>query len=817
MNNMQNLYLQLLANKISNMSIDFDDINKLKELISSDSEYYKNTILMDIVTFGISPLELPIILDEFLTRITAKYGRTKHIEEPFIPWLHLIKDNITWNYWNTYKESLLNNGGFSGEAIKSLDESTFEILSLLFNPKDITTTKTNRRGLVVGNVQSGKTANYIGLVAKSLDVGFKTVFIITGVHEVLRTQTYNRIVSELGTAGIRYYTSEDDDFRGLQSKLKTDLDSSEDKHIFIVKKNTKVLRNINDFLSNNHIDKIASPMMFIDDEADNASINTKDIEDPTRTNAGIREILARFMQKAYVGYTATPYANVFIQKEITHSSYEDDLFPKDFIVALPINTQYCGLDTYRGTESTTLYKILEKENELDQLFLSIEMFLLSTAIRYARKDIDHNSMLIHISSRILAHKETVDVVKEYIDKLKNELYNPNKSLFLRLKQLFHNEYQQKSKLLKPDLCDKWEIIEKEISKVLLLIEVIMVNSEGDNLVYNEIPKTYIIIGGSKLSRGLTLEGLTISFFDRNSKQFDTLMQMGRWFGYKKKFIDVCRVIADEAVIKNFDNIGESDQYLRDEIELIRNKNITPKDYAVKVLGHYNLLPTSRNKMKTVYKFGGLSGKTRETLKFNEFSNISIINKYLEDISITKLPLTFKDNLLWLDVEFESIRKFMKIYNFHPEESNMNLDVILKYIEQFHKDSKFNVALRLPENAQGRKEEIFGKTLNFANRQCKSQAIMKRFLGPNDEIVDLDYIYRNDPEYSILKSKVLKSENDSTSKSFKEFKLKYRVNPLLVLLPTTIEILEINKKFETVGFGISFPEIINEVTNLYINY
>lgn len=814
-------YKDMAINALESFIIDLkiDNINaeKLKSLLDIESEFYKEKIINTIKLFNINEDELPILLDELTSNILSKHGKVHTIEEPFIPWFDQIQNTVEWKYWNIYKKALENKGNFSSDTIASLDESTYKILSMLFNPLDTSISKSNRRGLVVGNVQSGKTANYIGLVAKSMDIGFKTIFIITGVHEVLRTQTYTRIVKELGTNGIHYYTSQDDDFKGIQSRFIANLDSSEDRHIFIIKKNTKVLENINKFLSINHVDKIISPMLFIDDEADNASINTKESEDPTTTNRHIRDILNRFHKKSYIGYTATPYANVFIDKDITHKNYEDDLFPKDFIVALPISNQYCGIDTYKGTESTTLYQIIEEDHELEKFYSSIDMFVLSTAIRNSRKDFDHNSMLIHISSRIAAHKEIVGVVYDYLDKLKNEIYDPNKSLYIRLRQLYVNEYLLKTKLIKPDFHDIWENIESEIENVLLSIEVKMINSDGDNLDYNDTLKTYIIIGGSKLSRGLTLEGLTISFFDRKSKQFDTLMQMGRWFGYKKRYIDVCRVISQKETLEHFDAIGESDKYLRDEIELMRSSNITPKDYAVKVLGHYNLLPTSRKKMNTIYKFGGLSGKTRETLRFKEESNIISINNYLVDLTSRTQYITNDDNLLWLNVDFSEIKQFFKIYNFHHDESNMNKDLILKYIQQFHSESLFNIALRLPKNARGEIETIFENKIHFSSRTCLNEAMLKRFLGPNDEIVDLDYIYKNNNEYFENKSNSLKSENDSTSIRFKEFKLKYRENPLLVLLPATIEIENKNLKFNTVGFGISFPEIINEVTNLYINY
>ena len=805
-NNAINLEYSYLSGKYSN----------LEELYLNENEMIMSELKSDFVRFkhlGITYEEYLEIFKRFFEKIVSK-GTA--LDEGYLPWLEGVKNKTNWKYWNNYKLSL-ESKGWSKKIVLSIDEESDKILDRTFNTlqKDIVV---NKRGLVIGKVQSGKTAIYMGVVSKALDTGFKVIIILTGIHEILRRQTFTRIQEEIGTEGIHYHTSDETDFRSMHAKIANDLEKSNDKHLFIIKKNSSVLKNLIYFLKKNKDKELYdSRAIIIDDEADNASINTKQDEDPTITNKSIRKLLNCFAAKAYIGYTATPYANVFIEKDVIHKSLEDDIFPKDFIITLPISEDYCGSNKFfpKDHKKNPLFNLFENDETL-VLFSAIQKFILSTSIRRSRGIInEHNTMLIHDSFRIADHASLCDTVEGMVTNLSGMLYNPNNSLVNILKSLYFDEYVEVSKLYSKN--DKWEKIQQEIKNVISSIEVVMINSIGQELYYpDDETKTYIAIGGNKLSRGLTLEGLTISVFSRNSKQYDTLMQMGRWFGYRSAYLDLCRIIVPTDVYEKFEEINLADDDLYDDIEMLNSvEGMTPKDFALKVRAAYNMLPTSKSKMGKSISFAGLSGKTRATLRFGNKDNILITEKFIEELGgFSKFhESTNGDCYIKQNISSSVIIEYIKKYNFHPQESNFDKNLILSYLEKFHEDEDFNLVV---VNQKGNTEEIkiADKLFKPVIRTVSTPWRLKRLLAPSIELMDLDYIYRNNAAYQNDKNAVTNLENDSIS--FKNLKMKYRNVLTFYLIFTKLIDDDSNKSKISVGIGISFKTINRKITDYYYN-
>ncbi|SHH56727.1 Z1 domain-containing protein [Sporobacter termitidis DSM 10068] len=615
-------------------------------------------------------------------------------------WWAEQKSQNQLGHWSRWIRYLIKAKNWSPAVIDSLDKTTDKILDAVDDPKR-SSLLSDRRGLVLGYVQSGKTAHYTGLINKALDAGFQLVIVLAGMHDSLRIQTQTRLDEEVlgfetsidvllknGMVGkrigvgelsyppelkLRTYTTRDPkgDFNKARANKIEDLEGR--PSVFIVKKNATVLKNLYQFfrtgnLTKDHLSRqgkavIANiSMLMIDDEADQASVNTKAISDedgnilpdyePSRVNAEIRRIYNLFSNKAYVGYTATPYANIFIHDEASTEEYGSELFPKDFILSLPKPSNYIGPAEFFGlnrNDGQTMNLI--REVQYDPLFVpakvkkghvperlpetlvdAMEAFLISCSIRLARKQEDaHMSMLIHAARFTDIHYEIKDLVVRKIQDIKNRLRYENKtdlnSFANRLKILWENDFIETSLYMRDNFYDlagdcqmpDWPITLDGIIKVLDKLEVLAVNGiSDDELQYRDFSQGRIVIavGGDKLSRGLTLEGLTTSYFLRSSTFYDTLMQMGRWFGYRPGYLDLCRLYTTHTLSEWFEHIAVATEELRSELFDMDQRGSTPKDYGLKVQTHSELFIAAKNKMQAAYEMqDDYSNSVSETTKF----------------------------------------------------------------------------------------------------------------------------------------------------------------------------------------------------------
>ena len=662
------------------------------------------------------------------------------------PWLHTKRENIDWHYWSRYK-SLLFQKHLSPNVVNKIDIVTDTILDLLQDPN--TEGSWQRKGLVVGHVQSGKTANYIGLISKAFDSGYKVVIVMAGLLNSLRKQTQERI--DEGIIGLNSAKKLDDvriqdklvgvgkidisDFPVTITTVDSDFNRSYAKSnqhaleqyskpvIFIVKKNVGIIKNLIEWMQSNNFNLKKYPLLLIDDEADYASINTKKIElDPTMTNFKIRELIALFPKSAYIGYTATPFANIFINPD-TEKEMMEDLFPENFIQSLDPPSNYFGGERIyldNDLDAVILIKdyddIIPISHKIDDhpevipesLKKSIRNYILVCSIRILRGDgSKHNSMLVNVS-RFTGIQSTIKVlIHDYLsgarDSIKTHYALSQKealqnTIIKQLKILFDNEYNVEF---------NWFEIQQKLNSAVSKIEIIEVNGSSDaekDIDYSKdnYPdgRSIIAVGGISLSRGVTLEGLSISYFLRNSMAYDTLMQMGRWFGYRTGYEDLCRIYMTSESKGYYKHITEVTEELRQELKNMSNLKMTPRDFGLKVRNHpESLIVTARNKMrsaKTIVRSFDWSGQDIQTSRL--YSTKDIVDENISTAS--KLYKSLKENeqidsslrtkhKLWKKVNLYYVIRFLEGFKNHPESQATDTDPVLNYIKEIAKNVTFD--------------------------------------------------------------------------------------------------------------------------------
>ena len=619
---------------------------------------------------------------EYREKITHILGDIIYDDYELRKWYfnEAIEDNYFWERYYRYLKEL---GSIDDKSINLLHEKTLpDIMNCLYNPKEEFDGKRLKRGLIIGDVQSGKTATYSGLICKAADAGYKVVILLAGITESLRQQTQERIDEGIvgytirkvdkqiceGRVGVgkdnkqrraSSFTTCVKDFVKGSNLISTTLSEHNSLVLFVVKKNVSVLTKLHDWLKNQNMNirtnSINHPMLLIDDEADNASINTKkDNTDPTKTNAIIRKICNLFQTANYIGFTATPFANVFIDPDSVDSMKNADLFPEHFIYTLPTPSSYIGADKifYKDKEyyrnlryitdieepdytsdeyrednkenidklnaGTFYYRHRKEWNGIlpDSLKESIYCYYLANVVRDLRGHVAKpRSMLINMSRFV----KVQSVIKEYVDEIQDNFIrtikynfdedgskNVHLSLFQELKQLWDKHFNNVTDINFADIVKKKNLlgavydIEREIPKM----NIIVVNgNSASKLDYKSNPSLRVIaIGGLALSRGLTLEGLLVSYFYRNTATFDVLMQMGRWFGYRPHYDDLFQIWTSQASVTWYREIATAAAELKADIKKMFEQHLTPKDFGIKVRDYCDELQiTANNKMRTAYE------------------------------------------------------------------------------------------------------------------------------------------------------------------------------------------------------------------------
>lgn len=569
--------------------------------------------------------------------------------------------------WNRYK-SYLNEKDFSLKAIDDIDQYTQAIITNCSNPKE---TSVDSKGLVVGYVQSGKTANFIGLLSRAVDAGYKLIIVLTGTKEKLRRQTQKRITKDLCSFNrdeIVIKTGKNVDFKIPSEHPENILHSNMNMtSLFIMKKNGRILQNFINWIKyadtstkKNPIEtsselRAQCPALIIDDEADEASINVSRTDERSTIYRRITEILDVFPRSAFVGYTATPFANVLID----HQSFDRrNLYPKNFIITLKKPDGYFGSEEFFGRRRTSkelfedpelediepldLYRrILPHEIPLlkprlnrdvpnfiprpnKSLRRSLAYFILSTAAKISRLGKKgHTTMFVHTHVRILMQERTLVLIDSLLKNLKRKFSHESFLLKKYLETIWIEETKRVFRKKDEDEVIYSELY-KNINYVLENISLSIANTsrlgdriqikpekkeeELDNVVYvspldyekemeEENGKIFIVVGGNVLSRGLTLEGLTVSYFLRTTTMYDTLLQMGRWFGFRPGYSDLPRIWTTSGLYENFYELSLVEEIIRDDIQKYKIPDIDPISFKVRIPLIPGLQVTSRLKKK----------------------------------------------------------------------------------------------------------------------------------------------------------------------------------------------------------------------------
>lgn len=655
--------------------------------------------------------------------------------EGFKSWLTEDRNNdISWDYSERYFKHLSNTGR-SAKVVEETRDSSLSILKKMADPKS--KTAIYNKGLVVGAVQSGKTGNFNAVINRAIDSGYVLIIVLSGIMEDLRSQTQKRIETDvvgegrnaetnaIGTKGVgkiirfgnmgnsltnqvKSITSPTSDF----SRALLDADFSlNDTNILVCKKNVSVLKNLiiwlHDYLEEGK-EKHGIPLLIIDDEADNASLNNigaKGREYASKTNGHIRAILELFHIKSYLGYTATPFANVLQDRnEYPENDWEikykfrgedvekqlkrvDNIFPDDFIELLDPPSNYLGAkqifetitpienatdenekiplvappvvdsiadfpprvykdDPSVGIENITRdewserfgyggyqdfdtwseYRKETRASKKDDLFPkklpeslkdAIKCFVLSLAIRESRiphmekSDLfqPHNTMLVHISRFTFWQNTTSSLIEKYLGTIVSLINNDNPSsentIYAELEKTWYRYYAHIVEHIKEYLPNGYEdefmtpivydSIKSLLPEAIKGIEVKAINSfTKEKLDYpRNTPKKIIAIGGNRLSRGFTLEGLTINYFTRVTNYSDALLQMGRWFGYRPGYLDCCKIFTTQDSLDKFNSTTKCIEELEAEFVKMEEKGKDPASFVLRVKKHPGTLKITR--------------------------------------------------------------------------------------------------------------------------------------------------------------------------------------------------------------------------------
>ncbi|MFN7042530.1 MAG: Z1 domain-containing protein [Acidovorax temperans] len=750
-----------------------------------------------------------------------------------------------WRYWPRYRDMLERK--MSATAVDAVDKSTDHILGLMEDPGR--SGPWDRRGLVVGHVQSGKTANYTGLICKAADAGYKIIVILAGMHNNLRSQTQIRL--EEGFLG--YETSATGDIvkligvgaNGRDFEIKPncatnrtntgDFNTKIAKHLaispeqrpwlFVVKKNKVVLERLLKWIRGHVADATDAhgkrfvsnlPLLLIDDEADHASVDTgeqligadgKPDEDhePKVINSRIRKILNTFAKKAYVGYTATPFANIFIHRQNETPEEGPDIFPQSFIITLAAPSNYVGparvfgLQTPEGRSGLPLTRVFQDHASEDgrdgwmppkhqkdhspvhlgqdvlppSLREAIQSFVLACAAREVRgQGAEHSSMLVHVTRFTLVQKEVHRQVEDFVHKMKLRITRgiDHEALLKDLRTLWDSDFVPTTETIVYKLTDSeekpsvlpWSEILVKLPDVLSDIDVRMVNGKAkDALDYAEKGQKglkVIAIGGDKLARGLTLEGLCTSYFVRTTKMYDTLMQMGRWFGYRPGYIDLCRLYTTAELIEWFGHIADASEELREEFDAMAESGATPKDYGLRVQSHPVLLVTSPLKMRTAKNLQlSFSGDLLETVSMHNDGkildqNLDTTNKLIaacgapSEIDPKRMRGAQEqqwEGFVWNDVQANHIADFFDSFITHPKARKVNSALLRDFVRSMaatNELTSWTVAL-LGGGSGGKHTFTGGLTVAMSKRSADKDITDRyaigRLLSPRDEALDLD--------------------------------------------------------------------------------
>ena len=827
-----------------------------------------------------------------------------------------------------YKEQLIDES--KGSIIEQLDADTYKILDSCFDPR-VLDRQWDRRGLVYGHVQSGKTANYVGLINRAFDAGYQIVIVLTGITEDLRIQTQSRIDAGVvgRSEGINIGIGNNENFKRLErieqaTSIKLDLKKKDDwrdnnldtskKSIWVIKKNKTVLENLILWLDKQRINQesekiIRCPFLIIDDEADNASIQSLskkefdlwetgqdlsqiNFEDLTveqeeilfkakeavikAINRNIRAALSLMGNKTFVAYTATPYSVISGRTEDTEREViirdkkfiideNNDLFPEHFIIPIKAGDKYLGIERIFTTDSYKKIPVVVDLNKMSKDFgenidvdfptkrgenysfinipksleHSIIHFIITIIIRKYRSHKDYNTLLIHTSHLTKNADYVANKISEYIVKLSNNILineegyleyfnNVLKEIKLNSKNPLFKEYFGVKDLKFPEKIDKKEILDiingndlhivsyhSSNDAYLLHKEHILNYKLKDSQTGNKKYRNYIVIGGNRLSRGLTLEGLTTSYFVRSSTRQDSLYQMGRWFGYRSGYEDLIRIYMPTDQILWFEGVYKLEMDLRKDFEENNNDDskIMPRDAIIKLAYHTTEEVSKKfpsicdpNKLRhTKSQLMSFSGPTKTNkIIFNKEIQLRNFNR-VKDFILTiskdpksnlfdngKIPQIVKNNNInYENIDYTHVTKLLSEYEAHKS-IQVDIDSLTNFINENKKElnswsvvlvQKFGDALELPN--VNFELEFYNK--NNVLQTQKITGLRRKWDEPDNDKSDMrtisQFLDRNSKDNSF--DIIDENNTDEFENNHAQANVKYRnlkKKPILIVYP-----------------------------------
>lgn len=713
-------------------------------------------------------------------------------------------------HWPSLRNYLLNEKGWSESAVRSIHVSSNEIVSVLGDPGRETFSV---KGLVVGYVQSGKTANMTGVIAKAVDAGYNLIVVLGGLTNKLRAQTQTRIendVVERHRDHWTLYTTSEDQGDFIMPYNQRLISPGREAQLIVMKKETSRLAQLLKTIQKTPPNiRRRFHALIIDDECDQASVNTQTnrFESMSRTNQSIRELLAALPAVSYVGYTATPFANVFINPNVDPNKL-DDLYPSDFITSLPKPEGYFGirevfgdfdadaddqnadgLNIFRNVPADEIRKLLPaSESNADafrpEITESLEdallWFILSCAERLRRgQENSHMTMLVHTSSRVIQHAAMAEAVGEWLEDNADDLRLGEGTAWDRAHQVWEREIGlvdtvEASIPISPDA------LLNEIDEVLKRLELVVENNPSDTrLDYSSEPKIYVVVGGTILSRGLTLEGLSVSFFLRNSTQYDSLLQMGRWFGFRSGYEDLPRLWTSAGLIEKFRSLARIEDEIRQEFEIYAKEGVTPLDVAVKVRKIPGMAITAASKMRSAVRASvSLSGRHIQTIRFDHRDesraelNWTATSELFGNIVAAGIGLNERG--FYEGVPSTIIQRFMKQYRISDAHYDLSHEMVARYIDKLDNSMSWNVSLHQTRDGEPSEREL--GPVGLVRMVQRSKLTFVRDGWDNDSYADIKALMSR-ADITVDATDPVESIG---TKSWAYLKSKRPSNPLLVI-------------------------------------
>ena len=896
--------------------------NVLKIKLNSQKKSYTHSEIVEnarnvaVALFGVEEKE---IIDYVVTKYEENHPNIC-VHEPDV----LLKDE-TYGKWFERKKEILQHGLIDGYLKRyenylrreDFDESVIEqmeldcekILKQCANPEmTMDVNERKKRGLVVGDVQSGKTANYLALINMACDYGYKTIVLLAGMTDSLRQQTQSRvdegfigaISDSIGNTDIAYIgvgeegdtkqhyaiplTNNENDFVKFVKKNYNFTSGDFIKPVvLVVKKNASVLQQLGDWLNPSKHNINYENILIIDDEADNASINTKKPEcDPSKINEQIRNLFNSFPIASYVGYTATPFANIFINPDDDENYL--DLFPSDFIVLLNAPTNYFGASKVFAYEGKNNSRYIRELDESEKFFLppkhkkdeyvfstlpeslkeAILCFLINNVIRTIQgAEKKHRSMMINISVFNVMHDQIKTAVENYIENIayviEQESYKPLSDFIKNLEMhklygIYNGEYPTNNIDFYEPFREKitWEQIQAGLYDEVKKIEIVVINNKNKkdrftykNAKYDEHGARVIAIGGYVLSRGLTLEGLMINYFSRNSSAYDSLLQMCRWFGYRPGYEELCRVYISPINIMNFRAVIDAVEDLKMQFRemIIRKKK--PKDFGLMVKEspdtlETSLLITSRNKMyntgkiEHVINYGGTYADTSKIYVNKDYNSFN--RQYVEDmferiISEGDSEVVEDSSKYFLkDVDKRFVAECIKKLSVPYENTKFDTDNMATYIMTNKSFPKWDIVVATGSSVEKKYKEKKAVVRSFRKRENEK---IIRIGDMNNRIIDpgifssgLSVEQMNVVKQHARDRVALAGKGNPESLTVPDYLAVTDRNPLFVIYPMEIKpldditgdrnsrLVEALCKELVFGFAVGFPAIENAERMVY---